>query len=326
MIARTQAEFDLTALRHNFSHLKTLIQPQCKVLSMIKSDAYGHGALKVAEQLSRSDAFGVACLTEGLALRRAGINKPIVVMSGVNNTAELNIAEENQFELVVHQAEQVDLLESHLTDNINIWLKIDTGMHRLGIAPVQAIGLLQRLEANKKIQSPVTLMTHLADAENHDLAFTKQQLKSFFTLLENQSCPASIANSATIFNIPNAHVDWVRPGIMLYGVSPFAEKTGRDLNLKPVMTLRSKLIAINQLKKGAKVGYSGTWTCPEDMLVGVIAIGYGDGYPRHAQNGTPILINGTLCPLVGRVSMDLITVDLRDCMQAKTGDAVTLWG
>lgn len=323
----TVARIDLQALQHNFQQVRSRVDSNSKIIAMVKADAYGHGLLPVADALPEADAFGVAILKEALALRQAGITQSIVVMTGFSSVDELQQMVEHDLATVVHAPFQLDLLESvSLKAPLSVWFKIDTGMHRLGFSAAQVEDAYQRLLACKSVKKPLCVMTHLADADNKENDFTQEQIRVFSELTDALDGAKSISNSAAIFSQSNPSADWVRPGIMLYGASPFAGSVGEKENLRPVMTLQSKLIAVKHLKKGDRVGYGCTWTCPEDMPVGVVAIGYGDGYPRHAKSGTPVLVNGVECPLVGRVSMDMITVDLRAQVDAKVGDVVTLWG
>jgi alanine racemase len=322
---RSWATIDLAALQHNWQRVKTFA-PDCSLLAMIKSNAYGHGLLTVAKNLA-ADGFGVACLSEAVALREAGIQQTIILMRGMQSVAELHKAVEQQFSLVIHSPEQVRLLEqTTLPRPITIWLKLDTGMHRLGFPPHQAQTIYQRLQNCINVAKPLHILTHLAEADSLEKTTTQRQIDLFKATTATWVGPKSIANSAGIIAWPNAHSDWVRPGIMLYGVSPFSDREARDYDLQPMMTLCSHLIAVNTLQAGDAVGYGGTWTCPEEMRVGVVAVGYGDGYPRHAPNNTPVLIRGVRCPMIGRVSMDMLTVDLRTCPAAQVGDIVTLWG
>jgi len=209
---------------------------------------------------------------------------------------------------------------------ISLWLKINTGMHRLGFDPQQVPDIYQRLLACSGVKQPIGWMTHFAQADTLDSEVTKQQIALFEQVVATYPGPRSLANSAGILAWPGAHADWVRPGLMLYGAAPFAGKTGEDYGLKPVMTLRSQLIAIQTVKRGGRVGYGGEWAAPEELRIGVVGVGYGDGYPQCMPSGTPVLVNGRHCPLVGRVSMDMLTVDLRSQPQAKIGDPVVLWG
>ncbi len=323
---RANANIDLTALQHNLNVVRSKVKAR-SILAMIKSNAYGHGLIQVASALNQADAFGVATLAEAELLRDAGINHPIVVMSGFFSASELPYFVNQNLTAVIHHDWQIDILQK--TPGIkplNVWLKIDTGMHRLGFSKEVAESAHKRLHHLEWVNRPIAVMTHLADAENKDQSFTHQQLNDFFKLTSQLPGPTSIANSAAILAIRDSWADWVRPGIMLYGVSPFTGRVGEDEGLRPVMTLSSRIIAIKSLKRGDRIGYNGVWQCPEDMPVGVVAMGYGDGYPRHARCNTPTLVNGVVCPLVGRVSMDLLTIDLRPNPKATVGDEVILWG
>lgn len=325
-----QLGLNLAALHHNLKRVRELA-PYSRVLAMIKADAYGHGAKLVAQALTEADGFGVAFLDEALALREAGIRQPIAVLEGVFSAEEMFTAVRQNLQLVVHQEEQLRLIEScKLTGPINVWLKIDTGMHRLGFPPERAILAFQRLHA-ASVVGEVGLLTHFACADEFESRQTELQISRFRALQQTlsrqgtRSIADSLANSAGILAWPASHGAWVRPGIMLYGSSPFADRTATELDLKPVMTLTSRLIAINPVKKGEPVGYGGAWVADRDTRLGIVAIGYGDGYPRHAKTGTPVLINGQRVPLVGRVAMDMITVDLGG-MAANIGDTAVLWG
>ncbi len=316
---------NLSALRHNFSRIRTLA-PDSRVMAIVKADAYGHGLVRIAQSLEQADAFGVACLEEAGELRQAKIQQRIILLEGPYSGEELTKISQLGLDMVVHDLSQLEMLEQNqLNKPVCIWLKLDTGMHRLGFSPDLASQALARLEQSAGVKE-IRLMTHLASANNREDPMTRKQLQCFSQFNENMSLEKTIANSAGILAFPDAHVDWVRPGIMLYGVSPFSDSNGSQEGLKPVMTLQSKLITVRALKAGDPVGYGATWRCPEDMSVGVVAAGYGDGYPRHAESGTPVLVNGKRVELIGRASMDMLTVDLRSQPQAKTGDPVVLWG
>ena len=321
-----RAEINTQALRNNLQQVRNAA-PERSVMAVIKADAYGHGLVSVARALEQADGFAVACLAEAQQLRDAGIQKPLLLLQGVQNAAELEQAQQLELELVVHRSGQIGLLEQAAsTAPIKVWLKVDTGMHRLGVTPREADDCWQRLLACRSVDAPPRLMTHLANADNVDDQTTQRQVNRFYDLPMAAAAECSIANSAGILAWPTSHADWVRPGIMLYGVSPFPNGEAALSGLQPVMTLTSQLIAVKTLLKGATVGYSGIWECPEDMPVGIVAIGYGDGYPRHAVSGTPVLVNGQRVPLIGRVSMDMLCVDLRTVPEAHVGDYVTLWG
>lgn len=321
----TQVHIDLSALRHNLQQVRRAA-PNSRVMAAIKANGYGHGLIRVARALEESDGFGVACLNEALQLRDAGIEAPITLLEGFFHTDELPLIEEHGLDLVLHHPQQIEsLLNAAIRGPIKVWLKVDSGMHRLGVRPDEAAHWWQRLHQHRALE-PLGQMTHLADADELSRPETPEQLTLFAQASERLGGEKSIANSAGILGWPQSHADVVRPGIMLYGVSPFVGGRAAGNDLQPVMTFSSALIAVNQLKKGEAIGYGGTWRCPEDMPVGVVAVGYGDGYPRHAANGTPVLVNGQRAGLVGRVSMDMITVDLRGQPEAKVGDPVILWG
>lgn len=329
MARPTRASIDVAALRHNLARIRALAGSR-EVVAMVKANAYGHGLVRVGRALAAAgiDCFGVASLEEAMALREAGIHTRIVMVEGVFSAAELPAVQGNHFELVVHHMPQVEWLEQFAdpAHPITVWLKIDSGMHRLGFLPEQVAEAWQRLNACRAVENPLTLMTHLANADELGDDYTRQQLRCFHEVIAGLPGPRSIANSAGLMGWPDTLGDVVRPGIMLYGVSPFSCGVGIDYGLKPVMTLHSELIAVRLHQAGEKVGYGGTWVCPCDMTIGVVAVGYGDGYPRHAPSGTPVLVNGQRVPLIGRVSMDMVLVDLRSQPDARPGDAVVLWG
>jgi len=317
---------DLAALQHNLQRVRELA-PGRSMIAMVKANAYGHGIVRVAHALQNAEALGVASLEEGLILRESGISQPIVLMEGLFHADEIAEAEKNHFTLVVHHSAHVELLEkAKVKHPFTVWLKIDTGMHRLGIQPKHIETIYSRLKQIPSVKQPIGLMTHFAEADLPASLATQTQIKLFTESTQHLLGPRSLANSAAILSHPQSHGDWVRPGLMLYGASPLQDKQGSDHQLQPVMTLWSKLIAITYVPKGEKVGYGGTWVAPEDMHVGVVGVGYGDGYPQFAKNGTPVLVNGMECELVGRVSMDMLTVDLRNQPHAKIGDPVVLWG
>lgn len=322
----THAVINLKALRHNLQVLqKTASKSQ--IIAVIKANAYGHGLVEVAQTLKHVHAFGVARLSEALKLRAAGINNPIILLSGFCRDSDLSTLAATNLQCVVHSQEQVAaLIQAKLSTPLKIWLKLDTGMHRLGFHPEQFDDVYKLLEGSENIQKPINLLTHFHSAEEVDNSATAQQLALFKLHIQTNSGLNSLANSAAVFAWPEAHFDVVRPGIALYGISPFTDRSARDLQLRPVMTLKSSLIAIREHKAGESVGYGASWTARNDTRLGVVAVGYGDGYPRLAPQGTPVLVNGRIVPIVGRVSMDMLTVDLGLNNQDKVGDDVTLWG
>jgi alanine racemase len=293
----------------------------------VKANAYGHGLLRVAQALNSADALAVACIEEAVVLREGGITQPIVLLEGVFEAAELPLCSRLNLDIAVHHLIQVEMLErASLERPLRVWLKIDTGMHRLGINPDVAELIWQRLHACPAVDSDIRVMSHLARADERSNDYTLQQLQIFTETVAELPGERSLANSAGVLGWPPTHFDWVRPGLMVYGVSPFTDSEGSEEGLQPVMTLSTELIAINRLAKDQPVGYGGTWVCPEEMDVGIAAIGYGDGYPRHLPSGAPVLINGRVAPLIGRVSMDMISLDLRQHPEAQVGDPVVLWG
>jgi len=327
------ATIDLDALVHNFKFVKSQA-PNSQVLAVLKANAYGHGLERIATALSTDqvqvDAFGVARIDEALALRAAGIVKPIVLLEGFFDAADLQVLAVNNLQTIVHNQQQLDAIcsdELVLDRPLKVWLKIDTGMHRLGINPEEFECFYQQLKASENVQNELVLMSHLGCADDTSNSITNTQIALFDTITGDLNEARSMANSAGICGWPQSHYQWVRPGLLLYGVSPMQDefKLANDA-VKPVMTLQSSLIAIRKLAKGEYVGYGGAWQSQQETIIGVVAIGYGDGYPRHAQNGTPVLLNGRQVPLVGRVSMDMITVDLGLDSQDTIGDVATLWG
>jgi len=321
------ARIDVHALVHNLAMIKKMV-PQSKIFAMVKGNGYGHGASIIAHALEgRVEVFGVACIDEAMKLREAGITAPIVVLKGFIDAAELKIIDQLNLETTIHNHEQLNILEHvQLQHPLHVWLKIDTGMHRLGFSPSNVREVYQKLMAHNLVKKPLSLMTHLSDADDITKNKTNEQVECFLKTVEGLEGDHCIANSSAILNWEKAHTTWVRPGITLYGVSPVAHLSAAKLGLIPVMTLVSRIVTIHDLKKGATVGYGSTWVCPEDMRVGIVDIGYGDGYPRGAKAGTPVLLNGMRCPLIGRVAMDMINLDLRNHPQAKIGDEVILWG
>lgn len=327
MTRPTRAIIDTSALRANLQRVRTAA-PSQRVMAVIKANGYGHGAIKVANALQAGvDAFAVCCLEEALQLREAGITQPIILLEGFFHPDELPLIANQNLSIVLHTPTQFEyLIKASLEKPIEVWLKVDTGMHRLGLAPNEVAPLYKHLEQCPHVTQPIRLMSHLACADNRQDPTTEQQTQRFRELTQTLATETSLANSAGILGWPQTHGDWVRPGIMLYGVSPFPESIGKEEGLQPVMQLQSVLISIKRCRKGDAIGYGATWSCPQSMLVGVVAIGYADGYPRHAPSGTPVLVNGRRVPLIGRVSMDMLAVDLRTQPNARLGDPVTLWG
>ena len=321
-----RATVSSAALRHNLRRARELA-PASRVMAVIKANAYGHGLVGTARALREADAFAVARMEEAVALREAALHNPVVLLEGVLDAQQLPLAAALGLELVVHSAEQLEMLESTtLSRPVQAWLKLDTGMNRLGVTPERVRDTLRRLERSDNVLPGVRLMTHLACADERDEAVTAQQLARFDAAVSDLPGERSIANSAGLLWRSDAHAQWVRPGIMLYGVSPFADNTGEDLGLRPAMELLSTVIALRTVRRGERVGYGGVWTAREDARVAIAAIGYGDGYSRHLGSGAPVLVRGQRAPLAGRISMDMIAVDVTRVPGVRVGDEVTLWG
>ena len=331
MARPTTAVIDTGALRHNLAQVRGRA-PGSRVMAVVKADGYGHGLERVARSLAGADAFGVAALSDAERLRAAGVSQPILLLSGFDEPSDIGRMRALHVDSAIHHASQIEMLEqADPGELIGCWLKIDTGMHRLGFAPEHAREAHARLSAIPGVVGEIRLLNHFASSDEFDDSpshgrQTREQMRIFQDTVAGLPGERSLANSAAVLGWPDAHADWVRAGGALYGMSVVEGRTGADFGLQPAMTFATRLIAINHLRKGERVGYSATWECPEDMPIGVAAIGYGDGYPRAAPSGTPMLVNGRRAPLVGRVSMDLVTIDLRGVPEARVGDPVTLWG
>jgi alanine racemase len=321
------ATVDAAALRHNLQVVRRWA-PRSRVMAVIKANAYGHGLVAVARALDAADAFAVARVDEGLTLRAAGVAAPTVLLEGVFDREQLDAAAAAQFELVVHTPEQIELLRAAAPgQRFKVWLKLDTGMNRLGFKGAAFAAAHAALSTLTAVQSPVNLFTHLASADEPELPTTADQIACFVAATRTFPGERSIANSAGMLSFSDAQADWVRPGLLLYGVSPIAGAIGADYGLRPVMTLRSHLIALKDLVAGERVGYGGNWAAARATRLAVAAVGYGDGYPRNLASGTPVLVNGERVGLVGRVSMDMIGIDVTDLKrEPRLGDPVVLWG
>lgn len=316
---------DAAALRNNLAVVRRFA-PSARVIAAVKANAYGHGLVHAARALDAADAFGVARVEEALVLRAAGITQPIVVLEGVFFASQLEVAAANDLQLVVHSFEQIAMLEQHAgTHRFAVWLKVDSGMNRLGFRTEEAATAHSRLHACAAVGT-LRLLTHLAAAENAGGLETKLQLDRFRAFSAPLRLERSIANSAGIIAWPDAHAEWVRPGLMLYGASPFAERSAADLGLRPAMTFTTQVIAVRHVAQGEAIGYNGVWRAKRRSRIAVAAVGYGDGYPRCMHAGAPALIKGREVPIVGRVSMDMTMLDATDLPDAAVGDEVTLWG
>lgn len=326
MSRATAATIHLDALRANLARIRELA-PRAKVLAVVKADGYGHGLERVAHALEGADAFGVAAISDAERLRAAGLSQRIVLLSGFDEAADLPLLRRLHLDTVVHHASQLDLLERDADPgSLRVWLKIDSGMHRLGFPAAEGAAVHARLRALPAVDPEIVCMTHFARSDELAESSTPAQMTRFATAVEGLPGERSLANSAAVLGWPASHGDWIRPGGALYGLSVIEGQSAASFGLQPAMTLSTRLIAINQVARGAMIGYGGTFEAPEAMPVGIAAIGYGDGYPRHAPSGTPVLVGGQRVPTVGRVSMDLLALDLRAAPQARVGDPVVLWG
>jgi alanine racemase len=327
MARPNQALLNLSALRHNVDVARSLA-PRSKLMAVVKANGYGHGAVTVARGLEPVvDALAVACIEEAIELRDNGVAAPILLLEGVFEAKELVIAAELGLWVTIDNQWQLQWLEeARLPAALQCWLKIDTGMHRLGVAPDQVAAFHQRLCSSDSSNGEPVLSTHFASADNLDSEQTAVQMRTFEQACSGLPGLRSAANSPGLLGWPSSHLDWIRPGYMLYGNSPFAVAHPNTETLEPVMTLTSAVISIREIAVGESVGYAATWIANRPSRIATVTIGYGDGYPRSAANGTPVLVNGQRAPLAGRVSMDMITVDVTELSDVQVGDEVVLWG
>lgn len=319
---------DPDALRANLGRIRSLA-PQARLLAVIKANAYGHGAVAVARALGGADAFGVANLAEAVQLREAGVRRPILILGGFRDGGELEAISRRRLWTVVHQDWQVERLTARRLDApVRVWLKLDTGMHRLGLDADTFQDAWRRLAGHPNCDGPPVLMTHLACADDPGMdAFTREQLARFRRLTAGLVADTSVANSAALLAYPQTRTGWVRPGLLLYGAWPLTVPGPEAASAwTPAMRLSAPVVALRRLRAGDAIGYGATWVCPEDMEVAVVGAGYADGYPRHVPPGTFVLVSGCRAPVVGRISMDMITVDLRGVPRPAIGDEVELWG
>lgn len=326
MTRPTRMRVNPAALLHNLRRVK-VCAPQSRVLAMVKANAYGCGVEAVVPVLEgQVDGFGVASLDEACAIRALGARTPCVLMGGVFDAEEWRSVNQLDCISMVHSHEQLALmLQTPLTTPAPVWVKVNTGMQRLGFLPEEVPGVLAALDASPWIAKNPCVITHFARADEPEQDANRQQLAAFSTLNAHVGM-VSIANSAAILSGLGTTADWVRPGIMLYGVSPFSGTTAQDVGLRPVVSLLSAITAINEIAAGQPVGYGHAWVASRPTRIGVVPIGYGDGYPRHVGKDARVSVNGQEAPVIGRVSMDMLTVDVTDCADVRTGDAVELWG
>jgi alanine racemase len=318
-----RADISLSALRHNYAEARRHA-PRSKVFAVVKANAYGHGVERVAKALSDGDGFGTVELDGAIRVRQSGFARPILLLEGFFESSELDEIAGAQIATAVQGEDQLRMLETaKLRTPIDCFLKINTGMNRLGFPPAETRSALERLKASGAAKS-ITIMTHFATADGEQ--GVGESMRRLNEATSGIDLPRSLANTAAIFSLPDTHADIVREGIGLYGATPFAKRTAASLGLKPAMTLHSKLIAVQAIKAGDTVGYGATFRAPHDMRIGVVACGYADGYPRSAPSGTPVIVDGVIARTAGRVSMDMITVDLTPVPQARFGSPVVLWG
>lgn len=320
-----RALINLQALRNNYQVARKLSAD--KALAVVKADAYGHGAVACAQALHDiADGFAVACIEEALELRVAGVTKPIVLLEGFFHQDELPLIANHDLWCVVHTAWQLDaLLQAELSQPLTVWLKMDSGMHRVGFFPSEYRSVWQQLQANKNVAA-IVLMTHFAQADQLDSARTTEQYKIFTDTVAGLSAALSISNSPAIVAWPEIRSQWSRPGIILYGGQPMAIQEHNTGQFQAVMTLQSRIIAVRELPAGEPVGYGAQFVAKQPVRVGIVALGYADGYPRHAPSGTPVAVDGYRTQLLGRVSMDMLAVDLTGLEQTGVGSCVELWG
>lgn len=319
-----RATISRAALAHNLTVAKRHAG-HAKVWAVTKANAYGHGIERAARAFEAADGFAVLDFAEAERLRHAGVKKPVLMLEGFFEPADIELLSRHALTPVIHSAEQVKMLAgARLADGLDLYLKVNSGMNRLGFAAAELGAAYKALRTHPKVRR-ITFMTHFADADG--ASGVAAQLASFEALTQPFDVQARcIANSAALIRFPEARADWVRPGIMLYGGSPFADLSAEELGLKPAMTLTSQIIGIQKLERGERIGYGFAYEATGPMTVAIVACGYADGYPRHAPTGTPVLVNGKRARLVGRVSMDMISVDVSDLRDARIGIPVTLWG
>jgi len=316
------AHINLDALKNNLRIARRLANS--RIMAVIKANAYGHGLLRVAEALEEAEGIALLDVHDAAHLREAGCRQTILLLEGFFSPDDLRLIAEYDLATVIHNAQQLAGLDAYpRRGKLQVWLKVNTGMNRLGFRPEEIPAVMERLKSHPAVRE-VTLMTHFSHADEAE--GVAEQLEHFNAIAAAYPAPRSLANSAALLRYPSTHGDWVRPGIMLYGASPFAGTSAQQFGLKPVMTLSSELISVREIKAGESVGYAGLFRAESRNRIGVVACGYADGYPRHAPTGTPILVNGQRTRTLGRVSMDMLTVDLNNILEAQVGSRVVLWG
>lgn len=332
----TKALLSTENLRHNVSVIRSLVD-KSKVVAMVKANGYGHGIRSVALRIDDLvDGFGVSSIDEALILRSAGIKSDIILAEGVFDASEIVIAAENNFQIIINNHDQIEWIKNLplLTRPIKIWIKIDTGLGRLGfisknLSEIQSI--FAKLSKNSNIDEEIVLISHFGCADDVHHPLNDKQIEEFnkvsdFLHKNKFAFLKSFTASSSIINFPQCHHDIVRPGLLIYGISPIANKSIIDIGLKPVMQLETQILTIKTIQSGDSIGYGATYVCNKNTKIAVIPIGYGDGYSRTFRANTPVLINNQICSIIGRVSMDMTTVDITNCESAKSGDRVVLWG
>ena len=318
-----QARINLSALESNLQVARRAA-PSARLMSVVKANGYGHGLLRVAEALAATDGYALLDIRDAIELREAGFRQAILLLEGFFGAEDLPVIAEYDLTSVIHSEGQIALLDAYPGNRkLDVWLKVNSGMNRLGFVPQQVAQVMEQLRRHRAVRD-ITLMTHFANAD--EARGVAEPLALFNDVAAPHRVARSLANSAALLRYPETHGDWVRPGIMLYGASPFAEASAQQIGLKPAMTLSSRIIATQQLRAGDEVGYSATFRAGHTMRIGIVACGYADGYPRHAPNGTPILVDGQRSQTAGRVAMDMLYVDLSAVPQADVGSRVVLWG
>jgi len=318
-----QASIDMGALESNLQVARRAV-PSARIMAVIKADGYGHGLLRAAEALAATDGYALLDIADAVRLREAGYRQTILLLEGFFSAEDLAIVAEYDLNCVIYSAEQLAMLDAYPKSGaLDVWLKVNSGMNRLGFAPQQVAQAMEQLRRHRAVRD-ITLMTHFANAD--EARGVVEPLALFNGVAAPYRVPRSLANSAALLRYPETHGDWVRAGIMLYGATPFADVSAQQLGIKPAMTLSSRIIATQELRAGDEVGYGATFRAERSMRIGIVACGYADGYPRHAPNGTPILVEGQRTRTVGRVSMDMLYADLSAIPQAAVGSRVVLWG
>lgn len=317
-----QAHIDLSALEHNLHVAQRM--SDARVMAVIKAAAYGHGLLRAAEALQAAEGFALLDIQEAVRLREAGFRQKILLLEGFFSADDLPLMVEYDLDTVIHSTHQIEMLDAYpRRGSLCVWLKVNSGMNRLGVSLNEVAAVMEKLKGHPVVRE-VTLMTHFSHADEAE--GVALQIERFNTLSAPYRVARSLANSAALLRYPATHADWVRPGIMLYGASPFAGTGGEQFGLRPVMTLSSEIISVREIRAGEQVGYGGVFRAESSMRIGVVACGYADGYPRHAPTGTPVLVQGKRTRTLGRVSMDMLSIDLTPVPEAGIGSRVILWG